>query len=202
MQKKKQCDLKKRRVLIRKQNESNKEVKQNERKQKRQNIMADDIVLGKFFELASSYKIYVTGLNLHKIETEFLLNYTGHFELIGLMIIGPVEGTTYIKFRNMGDFESCIKGINVDYDGENDTFTGYVFYSNTPQINVIKRSAYVKGTNYKEEFVEYYGQNCYITNSGMCFVKFIKYFTDKDHTEENLDFLRNEKYRSGVKTSA
>ena len=45
--------LNKRRVLIRKQNESNIEKKQYERMQKREN-MVEDIDLGRFFELAAS----------------------------------------------------------------------------------------------------------------------------------------------------
>ena len=54
LQKKKQYDLNNRRTLIRKQNESDKETKQNERGQK--NIV-EDIDLGRFFELATSNKI-------------------------------------------------------------------------------------------------------------------------------------------------
>ena len=50
--------------LIRKQKESNREMKRNERRQKRENI-AEDIDLGRFFELATSNKIYVNNLNLH-----------------------------------------------------------------------------------------------------------------------------------------
>ena len=44
--------------LIRKQNESNKETKRNERRQEREN-MVDDNDLGRYFELATSNKIYV-----------------------------------------------------------------------------------------------------------------------------------------------
>ena len=53
-----------------------------------------------------------------------------------------------------------------------------------------------------KEIVEYHGQNCYIPTSGNCFIKCIKYFTKKDYTEEFLTFIRTEKYRSGVMTSA
>ena len=56
LQKKKQYELNKRRALIREQNESNKEIKQNERRQKRENTIDGDIDLGKFSELASSEK--------------------------------------------------------------------------------------------------------------------------------------------------
>ena len=58
----------KRRKLIRKQTEENKQIKQNERRQKRQNLIDEDVDLGKFFELATSNKIYVNNLNLHEIK--------------------------------------------------------------------------------------------------------------------------------------
>ena len=89
--------------MIRKQNESNKEIKQNERRQKREK-MVEDIDLARFFELATSNKIYVNNLNLHEIKNEILQDYTGNFELNGLMIIGPIERKTNIRFKNMDDF--------------------------------------------------------------------------------------------------
>ena len=51
-----QYEINKKRTLIREQTKSNKEMKQNERKQKRENI-AEDIDLGRFFEIATSDKI-------------------------------------------------------------------------------------------------------------------------------------------------
>ena len=83
--------------MIRRQNESNREKKQNERRQKRENII-EDVDLGRFFELATINKIYVNNLNLHEIKNEILEDYTGDFELIGKMIIGPIEHKTNIRF--------------------------------------------------------------------------------------------------------
>ena len=57
--------------MIRKQNESNKEIKQNEREQKREKMLAD-IDLGRFFELATTNKRNVDGFNLHEIKNEVL----------------------------------------------------------------------------------------------------------------------------------
>ena len=187
--------------LIRKQNESNREIKRNERRQKREN-MVEDIDLGRFFELATSNKIYVNNLNLHEIKNEILQYYTGDFELNGKMIIGPIEHKTNIRFKNMDDFENYINAIDVDYDSEDVTFTGYVYKLNTPHFKVVKRSAYGKGTNYMQEIVEYHGQNCYIPTSGMCFIKCINYFTKKDYTKEFLTFIKTEQRRSNVMTSA
>ena len=83
--------------------------------------MVDDIDLGRFFELATSNKIYVNNLNLYEIKNEILQDYTGDFELIGKMIIGPIEHKTNIRFKNMDDFERYINAIDVDYDSEDVT---------------------------------------------------------------------------------
>ena len=173
LQKKKEYELNKRRSLIRRQNESNREKKQNERRQKRENMVEEDIDLGRFFELASSNKIYVNNLNLHEIKNEILHDYTGDFELNGKMIVGPVEHKTNIRFKNMDDFENYINAVDVDYDSEDVTFTGYVYKLNTSHFKVVKRSEYGRGTNYMQEINEYHGQNCYIPTSGMCFIKCI-----------------------------
>ena len=70
-----------RKKLIRRLNESNKEIKRNERRQERENLVEDDFDLGRFFELATSNEIYVNNLNLHEIKNEILQDYTGDFEL-------------------------------------------------------------------------------------------------------------------------
>ena len=112
------------RKLVGKQNESNKERKRNEKRQKRENIAEEDIDIGRFFELATSNKIYVNNLNLHEIKDRILQDYTGDFELNGKMIIGPIEHETNIRFKNMDDSENYINTIDVDYDSEDVTFTG------------------------------------------------------------------------------
>ena len=60
--------------------------------------MVEDVDLGRFFELPTSKKVYVINLNLHEIKNEILQGYTGDFELFGLMIIGPIEHKTNIRF--------------------------------------------------------------------------------------------------------
>ena len=201
LQKKKQYELNKIRKLIKKQNESNKETKRNERRQRREN-MVEDIDIGRFFELATSDNICVDNLNLHEIKNENLEDYTGDFELIGKMIIGPVEHKTNIRFKIMDDFERYINAIDIDYDYDDVIFTGYVYKLNTPQFKVVKGSAYGKGTNHMQGIVEFCGRNCYIPTSGMCFIKCINRFTKKDYTEKFLTFIRSEQRRSNVMTSA
>ena len=185
----------------RKQNESNRERIQNKRRQKRENIV-EDIDIGRFFELATSNKIYVNNSNLHEIKNEILQDYNNEFELNGKMIIGPIEHKTNIRFKNMDDFERYINAKDVDYDSEDVTFIGYVYILNTPHLKIVRRSAYGRGTTYMQEIVEYHGQNCYIPTSGMCFIKCINYFTKKDYTEEFLTFVRTEQRRSNVMKSA
>ena len=124
LQKKKQYELCKKRTLIRKQNRSSKEIKQNERIQKRENVV-DDIDLGRFFELATTNIKYVKGLNVHEIKNEFLLDYTGDFELIGFMLIGETEQKTNIRFKSADDFDTYINAIdNGGYDSDDVIFTG------------------------------------------------------------------------------
>ena len=102
--------------------------------------MVEDIDLGRFFEVATSNKIHVNNLNLHETKNEILLGHTGDFELNGKMIIGPIEHKTNIRFKNMDDFESYINAMDVEYDSEDVTFTGYVYKLNTPQFNRVNRS--------------------------------------------------------------
>ena len=118
------------------------------------------------------------------------------------MIIGPVEHKTNNRFEIMVVFESYINAIDIDYDNEDVTSTGYVFKTNTSQFNVVNRSAYSKETNYMQQMVEYHGKNCYIPTSGKCFINCINYLTEKDFTEEFWTFIKIEKYRSGVMISA
>ena len=89
----------------------------------------------------------------------------------------------------MDDFGSYINAIDIDYDIGDVTFIGCVFKLNSPQFNVVKRSAYAEGTNYMQEIVENIGQNCYIPTSGMCFIKSNKYFTINDYTKDFLNFI-------------
>ena len=73
---------------------------------------------------------------------------------------------------------------------------------NTPELKKVNRSQYGRGTDFKQDIVQYIGNNCYIPTSGNCFIKCINYFTKKDYTEEFLTFIRTEQRRSNVMTSA
>ena len=165
--------------------------------------MVEDIDIGRFFELATTDRKYVNGLNLHEIKNDILGDYTGDFELIGSMLVGEVKQKTNIRFKNVDDFESYINAIdNSGYDSEDVILTGWLYKLNTPEFKKVNRSQYGRGTDFKQDIVEYIGNNCYIPTSGNCFIKCINYFTKKDYTEEFLTFIRTEQRRSNVMTSA
>ena len=124
-----------RKKLIRRQNESNREIKRNERRQKRENLVEQDIDLGRFFELATTDRKYVNGLNLHEIKNEFLEDYTGDFELIESMLVGEIEQKTNIRFKCVDDSGSYINAIdNSGFDSEDVNFTGWLYKLNTPEF--------------------------------------------------------------------
>ena len=106
--------------------------------------MVDDVDLGRFFELATSNKIYVNNLNLHEIKNEILEEYTGGFELNGKMIIGAVEHKTNIRYKNMNDFENYLNAIDIDYDSDDVTLTGYVYKLDTPNSKLLNEALMVE----------------------------------------------------------
>ena len=65
-------------------------MKRTERRQRKEN-MVEDIDIGRFFELATTDRKYVNGLNLHEIKNDILEDYTGDFELIGSILVGEIE---------------------------------------------------------------------------------------------------------------
>ena len=188
--------------LIKKQNESNREIKRNERRQKRENIV-EDFDLGRFFQLATTNRKCVNGLNLHEIKNKILEDHTEDFELIGSMLVGEVEQKTNIRFKNVDDFKSYINAIdNSGYDSEDVIFTGWLYKVNTPEFKNVNRSHYGRGTDFNQDIVEFIGNNFYIPTSGNCFIQYNNYFTKKDYTEEFLTLIRTEQRRSNVMTSA
>ena len=85
------------------------------------------------------------------------------------MVIGPVEHKTKIKYKKMDDFETYKNAIDVDYDSEDVSFTGNLYKLNKPQFNTLNRSQYEKGTDFKQNIVEYTSNKCYIPTSGNFF---------------------------------
>ena len=176
-------------ALIGKQNESNKKIKQYERKQKGEIVIDEDIDLGRVFELAKTTKIYVNSLNLHEITNESFLEYKYDFELIGSLLIGEIEQRRNIRFKILGDFETYIDGIDDGYDAEDFIFTGWLYKLNTPEFNKVNRSQYERDVDFKQDIVQSIGNNYCNPTSSNCFIKSNKYFTSKDYTVEILTLI-------------
>ena len=66
----------------------------------------------------------------------------------------------------------------------------------------MNRSQYGNGCDFKHEFFEYRGNNCFTPTKGYCFVKCINFITEKRYKEQYLVFNRNEKRRSNTMTKA
>ena len=162
----------------------------------------EDINLGRFFELATNSKIHVNRLNLHETLNEFFLEYTGDFEMIRSMLIGEGQQKTNIRFENVEDIQSYTKTVDVDYDSENVICEVRLYRWNTLQFKVVNRSQYGRCTSFKQDFVEYIGNNCFLPKSGNCFIKCNNRLTDNDYTEEFVASIRTEQRRSKVMTSA
>ena len=147
-------------------------------------------------------KIQVIDKNLHEIKNEILQDYEGVFEMIGNLKIGDQIRQTHIRFRNMDDFEAYINSIDQDYDSDDSIFNGYIYKLDTLQFKKVNRSQYGNGCDFKQEIIEYRGNNCFIPTKGYCFVKCINFLTDRDYKQQYLDFIRNEKRRSNIMTKA
>ena len=66
------------------------------------------IDLGRCFELATTNKRYVNGLNKHDYKNEILIDYKSDFEVIGSTLVVEIEQKTKIRFENVDDFETYI----------------------------------------------------------------------------------------------
>ena len=111
--------------------------------------------------------------------------------LNGILVVEPIEHKTNIRFENINSFESYINAIDIDYDGEDVIFTGWLYELKTPRFNKVNRSQYGRGTDFKQHIVESIGNSCYIPTSGHCFIKRFNHLTGKDYTEEFLNFIWN-----------
>ena len=85
-------------------------------------------------------KIHVIDENLHEIKNEILEDYIGTFEMVGNLKVGDQIRQTYVRFRNMDDFEAYINSIDEGYDADDCIFNGYFYKINTPIFNKAKKA--------------------------------------------------------------
>ena len=88
------------------------------------------------------------------------------------MLVGEIEQKTNIRFKNVDDFETYINVIDISgYDSDDIILTGCLYKLNTPEFKKVNRSQFARGTDFKQNIVEYIGNNCCIPTSGNCFIK-------------------------------
>ena len=79
---------------------------------------------------------------------------------------------------------------------------GYIYKINSPQFNKVNRSQFGNGCSFDKKIIECQGNNCFIPTKGYCFVKCINFLTGQDYKQQYLDFIRNEKRPSNIRTMA
>ena len=127
-------------------------------------------------ELKELKKIHIIDKILQEIKNEILRDYVGEFEMIGRIKIVDQTRETHIRFRNIDDYEAYINAIDQDYESEDDICNGYIYKLNTPQFNLVNRSQYGNGSDFKHEIIEYRRNNCFTPTKGYCFVKCNNFF--------------------------
>ena len=147
-------------------------------------------------------EIEIIDKSLRESKNECLRDFIGEFEMVGRLKDTDHPRESHIRFKNIDDHESYINAIDQDYDSEDAMFNGYIYKLNTPQFNSVNRSKFGNGFNFKQQFIEYHGKNCFIPSKGYCCVKCISFLTGKDYIQQHLDFITNEKRRSKILTMA
>ena len=138
-------------------------------------------------------KIQVNNKKLHEIKQETLVDYTSEIEMVGSLKVGDQIRQTQLRFRNISEYEAYINSIDEGHDAEDAIFNGYIYKIKTPHFILVIRSQYGNGCDFKNEIIEYRGNNCFIPTKGFCSVKCINFSTAKDYKQQYLDFTRNEK---------
>ena len=120
----------------------------------------------------------------------------------GDLKVGDQIRQTVTRFKNMDNFEAYINSIDRDYDSEDALFNGHIYKLDTPQFNKVNRSQYGNGCDFKHEFIEYQGNNCFIPTKGYCFIKCNKFLTGQGYKQQYLVFVRSEQTRTNIMTKA
>ena len=82
-----------------------------------------------------------------------------------------MEQKTNITFRKIADYESyIITKYSAGYNSDDVVFTGWLHKLNTPQFNRVNRFQYGRGTDFKQDIVEYTGNTCYSLTRGNGFI--------------------------------
>ena len=102
----------------------------------------------------------------------------------------------------MDDFECYFNAIDEGHEAEDAIFNGYVYKIEFLQFNLVNRSQYGNGCDFKHETIEYRRNVCFIPTKGYCFIKCKNYSTDENYKQQYLNFIRIETRRSIKMTKA
>ena len=75
--------------------------------------------------------------------------------MVGSFGVGDQNRQTHIRFRNIADYEAYINAIDQDYESEDSIYNGYSYKTDTPQFDLINRSQYGNGCDFKHKITEY-----------------------------------------------
>ena len=120
--------------------------------------------------------------------------------MIGKLSIDNQIRKTLKRYRNINDNEHYITATDEGYDAEEAIFNGYVYKIKTLLFNLVNRSQFGSGCDFKHGITEYRGVNCYIPTKRYCFIKCANFLTGTGYNQQNLEFIRNEKRRSEIMT--
>ena len=109
---------------------------------------------------------------------------------------------THIRLITITDYELYFNAIDQDHESGDAIINGYNYKINTPQFTLVHRSKYGNSCDFKHQFFEYPGNNCYIRTKRYCFVKCINFITDEDYKQQYLGFIRKERTLSNIMTKA
>ena len=71
-----------------------------------------------------------------------------------------------MRFKKFEAYQSYFKNNDMDYYTDDSLFTGFTYKTKTPEFDTVNLSEYARGTDYKQNFGEVFGNNCYISTNG------------------------------------
>ena len=96
--------------------------------------------------------------------------YGGEFEMIGKLSIVDQIRETQIRFRNITDYLSYFNSFDERYDAADAILNEYFDEIDSRQLNLVNRSQYGNGCDFKHEIIEYRGKICFIPTKGFRFI--------------------------------
>ena len=79
--------------------------------------------------------------------------------MVGRLNVGDQTRQTHIGLRKITNYESYINAIDQDYESEDAIYNGYIYRLITPHFNLVNRSQYGNCCDFKQEIIEYRGNN-------------------------------------------